>query len=398
MAPKDAKKPESAPMQEERRRTNLGLPDWRELPNTIEYRSESARRVRAGFVGCGGHSYRNIYSAFHFAPVDLIAVADVQIDRAQAYAREFGAERAYDDYREMLAKERLDCVFVVTNYDENGRPRFPGIAMDIMRAGAHAWIEKPPAANLEEVEAMQAVERQTGRFTQVGYKKMFVPTYMKAKEISQRPEFGGARQLSIRYPQRMPAPETRYALAQDPLAVGFLDHVWHPFAVIQYLMGDAASMSYVWDAKSRGFFAHFAFKNGGIGSLHSSGGQASGAPLEHVELVGDGSHLIVDNIVKLTYYRKFQGHYYGRSGDFFTPDESAPIVWEPEMSLGVLYNKNTFLLGYANEIRAFCDSVLTNTKPDQAGLRDTHMMMQIYEAFRQPAGATIDFKVPATVG
>ncbi|MBM4418823.1 MAG: Gfo/Idh/MocA family oxidoreductase [Chloroflexi bacterium] len=386
-----------APTSEQRRQQTLGLPDWREWPNTVEYRAESTRRVRAGFVGCGGHSYRNIYSSFHWAPVDLIAVADVDLDRAKAYAREFGAERAYADYREMLARENLDCVFVVTNYDERGRPRFPGIAMDIMRAGANAWIEKPPAANLAEVEAMQAVERQTGRFTQVGYKKMFVPTYIKAKEISQRPEFGGARQLSIRYPQRMPPPETRYALDRDPLAVGFLDHVWHPFAVIQYLMGDAQTMSYVWDPQSRGFFAQFTFSNGAVASLHSSGGQAAGAPLEHVELMGDGSHVVVDNIVKLTYYRKFSGHYYGRSADFFTPDESAPIVWEPEMSLGVLYNRHTFLLGYANEIRAFCDSVLNNRPPERAGLRDTHTMMQIYEGFRQPAGTTVEIKVPVAV-
>lgn len=154
-------------------------------------------------------------------------------------------------------------------------------------------------------------------------------------------------------------------------------------------------MSYVWDETSRGFFANFTFRNGGIGSLHSSGGQSSAAPLEHVELVGDGAHLIVDNIVKLTYYRPFKGHYYGRDGDFFTPDESAPLVWEPEMSLGVLYNKNTFLLGYANEIRAFCRSVLNNTPPERAGLRDTHMMMQVYEAFARPAGKEIELKVPA---
>lgn len=382
---------------DDRRRPAQRRPDWRELPNTIDYRVEAPRKVRAGFVGCGSHSYRNIYTGFHFAPVDLVAVADIQKDRADAYAAEFGAAHAYADYREMLERENLDCVFVVTNYDEQGRPRFPGIAIDAMRAGAHAWIEKPPAATLAEVEAMQAVERQTGKFVQVGYKKMFVPTYVKAKEIAARPEFGGARQLSVRYPQRMPPPETRYALADNPWAVSLLDHVFHPFAIVTYLMGDVESLSYVWDRVSGGFFVHFSFRDGGIGSLHSSGGQSPGGPLEHVELIGNGAHLIVENITRLTYYRPYQGHYYGRDGDFFTPDESAPIVWEPENSLGVLYNKNAFFLGYVPEIRAFCDSVLNGVKPARAGLRDTHMMMQIYEAFREPAGKTIDLKVPAAV-
>ena len=29
--------------------------------------------IRAGFIGCGSHSFRNIYPTFQFAPVDLIA-------------------------------------------------------------------------------------------------------------------------------------------------------------------------------------------------------------------------------------------------------------------------------------------------------------------------------------
>ena len=104
-----------------------------------------------------------------------------------AYAREFGAQRAYRDYREMLAIEDLDCVFMVTNYDDRGRPRFPAIAIDVMRAGCHAWIEKPPAADLAEIDAMMTVERETGKFVQVGFKKMFTPANEKAREISQRP-------------------------------------------------------------------------------------------------------------------------------------------------------------------------------------------------------------------
>ena len=52
---------------------------------------------------------------------------------------------------------------------------------------------------------------------------------------------------------------------------------------------------------------------------------------------------------------------------------------------------------YANEIRAFCDSVLENRPPARAGLGDTHAMMRLYEAFKEPAGKTIDLGAPAAV-
>ncbi|MAF10873.1 oxidoreductase, partial [Candidatus Poribacteria bacterium] len=166
-------------------------------------------RIRAGFVGCGGHSFRNVYPALRYAPIDLVAVCDVRRERAETYAREFGARRAYDDHQTMLAEEELDAVFVVTNYDENWLPRFPGIAMDAMRAGAHAWIEKPPAGSLAEIDEMIDVERETGKFVQVGMKKMFFPAIEKLHAISEDEKFGGLTSLSVRYPQQMPEIDQR---------------------------------------------------------------------------------------------------------------------------------------------------------------------------------------------
>lgn len=368
--------------------------DWRTEPGTIEYGFEATNKVRAGFVGCGVHAFRNIYPAFRYAPVELVAVADLIAERSEAFAREFGGARAYTDYREMLERDELDCVFVVTNYDEHGHPRYPQIATDAMRAGCHVWIEKPPAASLAEVEAMMATERETGKFVQVGYKKMFVPTYEKAREIGQRPEFGGINQLTVRYPQSLPPPETRYDLAGNPLAVSFLDHLFHPMAIIQLIGGDVTSMTYTWEARAGGMIALFTLAGGGIACLHSSGGQSPNAPREHVEVIGRGAHLVVDNGIRLTYYRPGPGLFYGRAPSFLTADDHAPLVWEPEFSLGVLYNDNAFILGYVPEIRAFCTSVLANTPPPKADLRDTWMMMQVYEAFRQPGGQQIALSAP----
>ncbi len=356
----------------------------------IDYRFEAVRTVRAGFVGCGGHSYRNIYPTFRYAPVDLVAVADVAEERAAGYAREFGAQRAYRDYREMLSIEDLDCVFVVTNYDDRGRPRFPTIAIDAMRAGCHAWIEKPPAADLAEIEAMMTVERETGKFVQVGFKKMFTPANEKAREISQRPEFGGVSQLTVRYPQAVPPAATRFDLAGTPAAVGFLDHIFHPLSVIQLLGSGVTTLLYQRDERAGGMFALLGLRDGGVACLHSVGGPGRHAPLERVEVVGRGAHLVIENGVKLTYYRPGQPLPYGRAPSFIAPDDEAPLRWEPEFSLGVLSNDNAFLLGYVQEVRAFCQSVLANTTPERAGLRDAWQMMRIYEAFREPAGRTID--------
>jgi predicted dehydrogenase len=107
--------------------------------------------IRVGFIGCGSHSFRNIYPTFQFAPIRLAATCDLDLAKAQAFAAKFGAANAYADYRAMLAQETLDAVFIVTGYDPLGRPLYPAIAMDCLAAGCHVWMEKPPAASWQKL-------------------------------------------------------------------------------------------------------------------------------------------------------------------------------------------------------------------------------------------------------
>jgi predicted dehydrogenase len=94
-------------------------------------------------------------------------------------ARVFGAPRAYADDGEMLEHERPDA----------------------LRAGAHAWIEKPPVASVVEINSMAAASRATGRFVAVGFKKMSGPATVQARALLGRPESGRVATITARYPQ-----------------------------------------------------------------------------------------------------------------------------------------------------------------------------------------------------
>src|SRR5258708_4205769 len=132
----------------------------------IEFAHEVGRRLRVAMVGCGGQAYRNILPSFQYAPLELVATCDVDQDRADAYARQFGALRSYADYAELLESEQLDAVFLATGYDKEFRPRYPAQAIAAMQVGLHAWIEKPPAGSSAEIARMREVSEATGK--QVG--------------------------------------------------------------------------------------------------------------------------------------------------------------------------------------------------------------------------------------
>jgi len=353
----------------------------------VTYNAEYERRIRVGFIGCGGHAHRNILPTLQYAPVDLVATCDLDADRAASAARLFGASSHYTDYRRMLDHEDLDAAFVVTDYDEDGRPRYPGIAIDCMQAGVHAWIEKPPAAGSDEIRQMMAVSAETGKFVGVGFKKMFFPANVKAKELVDDPEFGDVSSVTARYPQRLPPYRDR---ADDRAMLGFLDHVMHPYSVLLYLAGSIDSVFVRYNESVGSSVTAVEFASGAVGSLHLSHGQSPNAPFERTDVVGQGRGVVVDNNVRVTCYRSGEeGPAYGRESTFYGADDTGALTWEPEFSLGQLYNKGIFLLGYAPEVLHFCDCVLKNSAPEVAGLEHALEILKIYEAYRGPDGQVV---------
>lgn len=346
--------------------------------NTVTYQYEYESHLRACFIGCGGHAVRNIYPVFKYAPIRLAAVCDLNRQRASDVGALFGAEEIYTDASEMLRAVKPDVVFIVTNLDENGRPRYPELAIQAMEAGAHVWIEKPPASSIEEVQRMMDVSVRTQRHVGVGFKKMFFPANTKAREIIQREEFGRVTSVTSRYPQSLPPLEDRTDLKK---MAGFLDHIVHPHSLLRFLCGDLDWLLINRDSRTGSSIVSLRFKSGAVGSLHLAHGISGNSPLERTEVVGEGANVIIDNNIRLTYYRKASAPAYGRGTTFFGDDSVAPLHWEPEFSLGQLHNKGLFLLGYAPEIIQFTEGLLDGRQPDVGTLDDALEMMKIYNAY-----------------
>jgi predicted dehydrogenase len=285
----------------------------------------------------------------------------------------------------MIEKEDLDVVFIVTNYDEQGRPRYPQLATECLQLGVHAWIEKPPAASTEEVQAMMRASRETGRHIGVGFKKMFFPANVKAKEIISQSEFGRVTSITARYPQSLPPFAERHDSGK---MTGFLDHMVHPHSVLRLLGGDIEWLFVNRNDINGAAVVSLRFKSGAVGTLHFSSGQGSASLLERTEVIGEGANVMVDNNLRVHYHRKATGRAYGRESNYFGAAEGATLTWEPEFSLGQLYNKAIFLLGYAPEIIHFTTCLLENHGPEHGTLDDALEILRVYEAY-QKADETI---------
>lgn len=351
----------------------------------FRFRHEYERRLRVALVGCGGHAYRNILPALSYVPVDLLATCDIDIARAEAYASTFGAGRAFGRYEDLLdwgPAAGVEAVLLVLGF-RDGLPQYRDFAVAALERGLHVWMEKPPAATAAEVEEMLAAQGRSGRTVQVGYKHYFFPALVKAKELIDAPEFGGATSMNSAYPLRLAPAEQRRVAPRQPINLDLC----HPASAIHLLMGDVESL---WcdRAPNGGGIVALRFVSGAVGVLHCTSGKSGTSANERFEVIGSGASVVVENVVNLTYYRPGkrgkpeQG--YGRTPDFFGADDQAPIRWEPEFNLGQLYNTTSFLQGYAQELTQFVHCAWEGRQPPRAGLRDALHLTHLYEAFRAP--------------
>ncbi|MBS3762307.1 MAG: Gfo/Idh/MocA family oxidoreductase [Planctomycetes bacterium] len=350
-------------------------------------------RIRAGFIGCGSHSFRNLYPVFSFAPVDLVATCDLDAEKAKRYAEQFGADASYGDHWHMLEQEELDAVFICTGYDEKGRPLYPDLAVECLDSGCHVWIEKPPAATCEDIQRMQKAADSAGKNVLVGFKKMFFPANEKAKELMDGPDFGFPQMALLRYPQYVPTRSEfrKYFDEEQSNAVrGFLDHLCHPVSLLVFLLGMPTTLYYE-RSDAGGGLASFRYQTGAVASIALTRGASSNGGMERTTIVSDtGGHITVENGVRVTLHRTPPNLTYGATPSYYSGNANdVSALWEPEFSLGQLYNKGLFLLGYYNEINEFARSILDDRSPEKGTLREAWQITRIFEAFAKGPGQPV---------
>jgi predicted dehydrogenase len=140
----------------------------------------------------------------------------------------------------------------------------------------------------------------------------------------------------------------------------------------------------------RGGVATFTFASGLVASLAFTGGAPSNGGLERTLVVSDrGRRILVEDNLRVSYERDPPGLRYGESPSFYTGSiNETTASWEPEHSLGQLYNKGLFVLGYYREIDEFCRAVLQGRPPIKGTLDDAWHVTQIFETFAKGPSTT----------
>lgn len=140
-----------------------------------------SRIIRTAVVGVGylGGFHAEKYAALENS--ELVAVVDVDMDRAQSVAGRLGAG-AFTNHREIMGMVDAVSVAVPTQCHCE-------VARDFLRNGVGVLLEKPMTTTLEEADELIRTARESGAVLQIGHLERFNPVLVALDGILTDPRF-----------------------------------------------------------------------------------------------------------------------------------------------------------------------------------------------------------------
>jgi predicted dehydrogenase len=146
-------------------------------------------RIRLGIVGVAGQGGYNLGNVAH---EEIVALCDVDLNRAAPVRRQFPRARFYEDYRRLL--DQKDVQAVVISIPDHMHA-LVGVAA--MQAGKHVYCEKPLAHSVHEVRVMRETAARHRVVTQMGTQIHAGENYRRVVEIVQAGVLGTVRRVHV---------------------------------------------------------------------------------------------------------------------------------------------------------------------------------------------------------
>jgi predicted dehydrogenase len=142
--------------------------------------------IRWGVIGAGGVARRRTMPAINEArDAELVALMVRDQGRADALAEEFGAKRAYGDWRALLSDPDVDAVHIATPVHVHLEQ-----VIAAAEAGKHVMCDKPMAMSSSECRQMIDACDKAGVHLQVNFLMRFSSVHQRLRNQIAAGEYG----------------------------------------------------------------------------------------------------------------------------------------------------------------------------------------------------------------
>lgn len=182
-------------------------------------------KIRAGVVGLGIMGERLLTVLKDHPETELRAICDVDPGKIEAVRRNVGEVFATTNYKELVAREDIDLVYIAVppayHYE---------VVVAAIRANKHILCEKPLAASIEQAREMLQLVQEAGVVHAMNFPTYYREVYKTFRKLVQDGFLGTLRKIELRtYFQSWPRSWQPTPWLKGNEQGGFVREVWPHF-------------------------------------------------------------------------------------------------------------------------------------------------------------------------
>jgi len=197
--------------------------------------------IRVAIVGCGRISDLHYLGYRGRQDAKIVAVCDTKAVNARKKAKEWGVEKIYTDYQQVLEDRHVDAVELLTPHHLHCQ-----MTVQACQAGKHVSVQKPMALSALEADQMIVAADKAGVTLRVYETFVFYAPAMRAKQMIEAGEIGEVRAVRMHISTgtsetawKVPLSAWLWRFNEKQCGGGPLvfDHGYHLFSLGYYLGG-----------------------------------------------------------------------------------------------------------------------------------------------------------------
>jgi|GEM_PF-2392931 len=200
--------------------------------------------LKIGFIGCGRWAQQT-YLPFlkNNSSLELVALSgSSRTENGVALASKLGFTQFYDDWKKMLAKEKLDLVFITTPHTLHYEQ-----IKGCLENNIHVHVDKPPVLHFDQATELLKLANEKKLVVSVHSQRRFYEEYKSVKSLIEKGALGGIQFVQGDFGQQL-FDDFRGSWRSNPELSGggiMIDSGYHLLDSILFMLGKVEPKSVV---------------------------------------------------------------------------------------------------------------------------------------------------------
>lgn len=251
-----------------------------------------------GIIGAGNFTQMTVLPKMKGNPLKIKAIASAGGVSGTSLAKKYGISHSTTDYKNILTDPDIDLVMITTKHNLHAL-----MTADTLRAGKHAFVEKPLALDKEQLQLVIDAQQESGKTVTVGFNRRFSPHVQKMKIL-----LGEAPMQVIATMNAGYIPKDAWVHDLKTGGGRIIGEACHFIDLIAFLTGSKISAVFMHalgvnpELNTDNASLSLKFENGSTGVVNYFSNGNKGYSKERIEVYSQERTLILDNFIRLEGY------------------------------------------------------------------------------------------------